>query len=138
MSFESALKLRQLPEKPWMVGAVLRLGVGVATSMVLLGTLAVLVMRYFETPQNSPAILFIGCVVVSFAAIVGAMIMLFRPWQVEERYLFNLIVLFAFIWGGILFIWLARRLIEGKIELENPVETMVITLVFFQGAALVL
>jgi membrane protease YdiL (CAAX protease family) len=138
MSFESALKLRQLPEKPWKLSAVLRLAVGVATSMVLLGTLAGLVIRYFETPQNSSAILFIGCVVISFAAVVGALIMLFRPWQVEERYLFNLIVLFAFIWGGILFIWLAGRLIEGKIELQSSVETMVIAVIFFQGTGLVL
>ena len=108
------------------------------TSVALLGGLAALMLRYFETPQKSSAILFIACVVASFAAVVGAMVMLFRPWQVEERYLFNLLVLLGCIYGGILFIWLAGRLTEGTIKTQNPVQAMVIAVVSFQGAALVL
>jgi membrane protease YdiL (CAAX protease family) len=138
MSFENALNLRQLPEKPWKVGAVVRFGVGVLTSMALLGGLAALVIRYFETPQNSSVILFIMCVVGAFAGVMWALVMLSRPWLVEERFLFNLIVLLGCIYGAILLIWLAGRLIEGKIELQNPVETMFIAVVFFQGTALVL
>jgi membrane protease YdiL (CAAX protease family) len=138
MPFASAWITSRLPEKPWKTGAVVRLGVGVLTSMALLGGLAALVLGYFQTPQSSSAILFVACVVATFAAVVGAIIMLSRPWAVEERYLFNLIVLLGCIYGGMLFLWLAGRLTTGTIATSNPIGNMLFPVITFQGAALVM
>jgi len=137
MSFATVLNPNQLPEKPWKTAAVARLAICVFISMLMLGGLAVMVARYFEVRQNSSPIVFVAFSAAAFVFIASAMVMLFRPWSNEQRYLFNLIVLLVCIYGGMLFIWLAGRLIHGKIELENQVETMLIAVITFQGAALV-
>jgi uncharacterized protein len=137
MSFLSGLKTSRLPEKPWRLGPVVRLVVGVIIS-IMMGAVAAMVIRYFETPQKSSAPAFLALAILALVLLLGAIVMLFRPWTVEERYLSRLIGLLSLIYGGILCIWLAGRLIEGKEDLQNPVIAMLIALLFFQGMALVL
>jgi membrane protease YdiL (CAAX protease family) len=137
MSFASALNTRQLPEKPWRLGAVARLLASVFVCM-LMGTTVAMIIRYFEAPQKFSVPLFIGVAAAVLGLLVVALIMLGRPWPLEENYLLKLVILLVCIYGGIFFPWLARRIITGKLDLQNPVLTMLLTLFFFQGAAVVL
>ncbi|HEY4416183.1 MAG TPA: CPBP family intramembrane glutamic endopeptidase [Verrucomicrobiae bacterium] len=137
MSFATVLTASRLPEKPWKTGAVVRLALCVLSSILMLGGLTAMVARYFETPQNSSPIVFVALAVAAFVFTVAAMVMFFRSWSDDERYLFNLLVLLVCIYGGMIFLWLAGRLIHGKIELENQVESMLIAVITFQGTALV-
>ncbi len=137
MSFATVLNTSRLPEKPWSTGAVMRLGVSVIIGMMM-GAVAGTVVSFFETPQNSSVILFLALAAAAFASYVGAIVMLARPWQTEERYLSKLIGLLTLVYAGILFTWLSGRLIHGNAELKNPISVLLLSLVFFQGLALVM
>jgi len=138
MSFVSVLSTGQLPEKPWQTGAVARFGASVAISMLMIGGMSAMVLRYFEIPGHSSPTMFLIFAITAFAFTLGALVILLRSWADEKRLLFNLIVLLVCINGGMLFAWLAGRYIPGKMDLQNPLETMVVAVVSFQGAALIL
>ncbi len=137
MSFASVLNTRHLPEKPWKLGAVVRLLISVIIC-IFLGAVVALVFRYFETPEKSSVSLFLGLAFGAIALLAGGLLLMARPWPLEENYLSKLIGLLTCIYGGILFTWLAGRLITGKIELRSPILGVVLMLFFFQGAAVVL
>jgi hypothetical protein len=50
----------------------------------------------------------------------------------------HLLGLSSCIYAGFLFMWLANRLIKGKMELDNPIVAMLIAVLMFQGAAIFL
>jgi membrane protease YdiL (CAAX protease family) len=131
------LNTSRLPEKPWNTGAVVRLALCVLCSILMLGGLTAMVARYFEIPHNSSPTVFVIFVVTALVFVVGALVMFFRSWADDKRYLSNLLVLLVCIYGGMIFLWLAGRLIPGKIELESQVESMLIAVITFQGTALV-
>jgi membrane protease YdiL (CAAX protease family) len=138
MPFVSAWNASQLPEKPWKAGAVVRLVVSVLVSAVMCGGLAMTVLRYFETPQESSLVYFIALAAITVALVAVAFMLLARPWLPEQDNLFKLIGLLTCIYGGVFLTWMAGRFITGKIELQNPVFMMLTTFVTFQGAAVVL
>ncbi|HWC59110.1 MAG TPA: CPBP family glutamic-type intramembrane protease [Verrucomicrobiae bacterium] len=137
MSFATLLNTSRLPEKPWTTGAVVRLGVCVIIGMMM-GAVAGTIVRYFETPQNSSVIAFLALAAAAFASYVGALVMLARPWPLEDRYLGKLIGLLTLIYAGILFTWLSSKLIKGDAEVKNPISVLLLSLAFFQGLALVM
>jgi uncharacterized protein len=138
MPFVSAWNTSGLSEKPWRTGAIVRLVVSVIVCAVMLGGLVAMVFRYFETPQKSSLIYFIVLVAIAVALVAVALLLLARPWDIEQDYLFKLLGLLLCIYGGIFLAWMAGRLIDGKIELQNPMFMMLTTFVTFQGAAIVL
>jgi membrane protease YdiL (CAAX protease family) len=138
MPFVSAWNTSQLPEKPWQAGAILRLVVSVLVSAVMFGGVVITVLRYFETPQKSSVVYFIALEAIALALVAVALMLLARPWQLEQNHLFKLLGLLLCIYGGIFLTWMAGRLIAGKIELQNPAFMMLTTFVTFQGAAVVL
>src|SRR3954468_52823 len=101
MPFASAWNMSQLPEKPWKAGAVVRLLVSVVVSAVMCGGIAVMLRRYFETPQKSSVVYFLALAVITLALVAVALILLARPWPLEEDYLFKLIGLLMCVYGGI-------------------------------------
>jgi len=130
------LSKSQLPEKPWKAGAIARL-IGSVIVCFLIGADVASVFRYFQTPQTSSGALFLALAGGAFALFVTAIVMLVRRWQ-PEKHLFNLLAALTTLYGGFLCMWLAQRLIAGKTDLENPIVTMLIAVLAFQGAALVL
>jgi hypothetical protein len=137
MSFESALHPIHLPEKPWKLGAVVRLTACVIVCMMMGGIVA-MVFRYFETPQTSSLIQFIAVAAGAFASYAAAVVLLCLPWPSEERYLMRLIWLLSCIYGGFFLTWVAAKYVPGKLELENPFITLLIAMFSFQAPAIVL
>src|SRR6185437_7565133 len=105
----------QLPEKPWRAGAIARL-FGSIVACFLIGATVATVFRYFETPQKSSVMLFLAISAGAFVVFLIAIVLLIRPWP-EEKNLFNLLAVLTCLYGGFLFMWLAGRLITGKIDL---------------------
>ena len=137
MPFASALNFNRLPEKSWKTGAVIRLVISVVICM-LMGAVATITFRYFETPQSSSMFLFLALVAAAFGSLAGGLFLLRRPWPLEENYLSRLIGLLSCIYGGLLFTWIAGRRITGALELQSPILGVLLMLLFFQGAAVVL
>lgn len=136
MSFVSMLKAGPLPEKPWKAGAVVRLAGGVLVSM-LIGAAVAMVFRYFAMPQKSSALLFLMYVAAAMIVFVVAIVLLIRPWPVED-FLPRLLGVLLSIYGGFLLMWLAGRLTTDKTDVDNPILMMLIAVLTFQGAALIL
>jgi membrane protease YdiL (CAAX protease family) len=105
---------------------------------IMIGATVATVVRYFEAPQTTPMSGFIAVVLTAFACFGAALVMLAEPWPNEERYLIRLIWLLGFVYGGMTFTWLAGRFIHDPADLKNPVITMLIAVLSFQGLALVL
>ena len=137
MSIATLLNPSGLAEKPWKGWAVARLGVCILIGMMM-GAVAGTVIQYFEAPQDSSVVEFVALSTVAAASYVGAIVLLARPWPLEEPYLTRLIVLVALIYVGMFFTWLSTKLIVGNADLKNPTAVMLLSLAFFQGIALVL
>jgi len=137
MSFFSAISTNRLPEKPWTMGAVARLIVSVFLGMVM-GAAAPFAIRFFQTQQQSSAIIFVTLGVCAFAALTGAMVILSLPWSLDDGFRWRLLGTVACIYGGYVFVLLAGRMITGGAELNSPVATIVFEAIFFQGVALIL
>jgi len=137
MSFANALKTSHLPEKPWQTGPVVRLVISVIIG-IMIGAILATVIRYFETPETSSLFEFLALAAGAFVSFVVAIVMLARSWPNDEMDVTKLILLIGFIYAGISLTWFASRLIKGNMELQNPVITMVIAVLSFQGLALVL
>jgi uncharacterized protein len=136
MSFVTALRTSQLPEKPWQTGDVWRL-VGCVIIGIMMGGLAAMAIHYFEIPETSSPAKFLALVIAAFVSYLAAIVMLSRPWP-EDPDVVRLIVLIALIQGGVFLTWGASKLIKGDMELKNPIITMVIAVLAFQGLALLL
>jgi len=137
MSFAGALRTSQLPEKPWQTGPVVRLVISVVIG-IMMGAVAATVVRYFETPETSSRVEFLALTAVALVSYVSAIVMLSRPWPNDEMDVTKLIVLISLIYVGISLTWWSGRLIKGNLELRNPIITMVIAVLSFQGLALFL
>lgn len=107
-------------------------------SMMMIGGMSAMILRFFELPDHASPTKFLTFAITALAFTLVAIVSLVRSWADERLYLFNLIVLLVCINGSFLFAWLAGRCIPGKIELQNPLQTMLVAVVSFQGAALVL
>ena len=105
---------------------------------MMMGGAAGLVVRYFETPENSSVVAFLALATAAVASYVGANVMLARPWPLEDLYEFKFLGLFALVFFGFLFTWISSKLIHGDAEPKNPIATMLLSFAFFQGISLVL
>lgn len=137
MSFVSALRASQLPEKPWRTGAVARFVMSVIVG-ILIGAVVTVVTRYFETPQTSPLSVFLAITATAFCSYIAVIVMLCLPWPEDDVDITKLILLIGLVYAGILLTWKAGRLIKGDIELKNPVLAMLIAVLAFQGITLLL
>jgi hypothetical protein len=104
---------------------------------VFAGASVSLVFSYFATDQKASLFAFLPFTIVAFAAFATAVFLLMRPWPVEN-YMPQLLGLSCCIYAGFLFMWLASRLLKGKVDLSNPVVAMLIAVLMFQGAAIFL
>lgn len=136
MSFTSMTRTGGLPEKPWKAGAVVRFVASIVLC-VMAGATVALVFSYFEKEQKSSLLVFLPLAIAAFAAFVGAVYLLMRPWPLEN-YMSRLLGLTICIYGGFLFMWLAGRQVTGKPELHNPIVSMLLAVLMFQGAAIAL
>jgi len=136
MSFASALRPGRLPEKPWQTSDVWRL-LGCVFIGMLMGGAVATTIRYFETTETSSPAKFLVIVIAAFACYSAAIVMLSRPWSAEPD-IAKLIVLIALLHGGVLLTSAAGKMIKGDVELKNPIITIVIAVLAFQGLALVL
>jgi membrane protease YdiL (CAAX protease family) len=136
MSFVSLMRTGRLPEKPWRVDAIVRLGASVVVCC-LLGGVITMAFLYFGASHKTSALLFIAPSAGAIGSFAGALAFLARPWPFEN-YLRQLIGLLICIYAGFLLMWLAGRQIADKTGAEDSIVTMLITVLTFQGAALVL
>lgn len=130
------LRTGRLSEKPWRVDAVGRLLASVFICFFIGATVAT-ILQYFESPPKSSAPLFIFYCAGAFGSYIAAIVFLLTPWK-QEKFLTKLISLLSCIYAGFMLNWLAQRQFESKSDLQNPVVTMLIAVVCFQGIAVVL
>jgi membrane protease YdiL (CAAX protease family) len=136
MSFLSVLKTGQLPEKPWPLGAVLRLVVSVLVC-ALIGAVVAADIGYFTASPQKSAGLFIAGSVGAFLCFAGALFVLRRPWPLE-KHLRNLTLLLTCIYGGFFTMWFIGKQAGDHADLQNSTLRILISAITFQGSALVL
>ena len=123
-------------EKPWRADAIVRLGASVVICC-LMGAVVAEVFRYFGAPPGRATVWFVALSIGAFGCFGGALLTLMRPWPFES-YMQKLLVLLCCVWAAFFLMWLAERLLPRQDEIENSTITVLITVLAFQGAALVL
>jgi membrane protease YdiL (CAAX protease family) len=136
MSFATLMHTRQLPERAWKLDAVVRLGASIIIC-ILVGAVIGTAFRYFASPQKTSEVLFLVPIVAALALFAVAIVVLARPWPLE-RYMLNLVILLACVYGGFLLMWWGEHFIKEKVDFQSSVARMIIGVLAFQGAALVL
>jgi membrane protease YdiL (CAAX protease family) len=136
MPFESLMGKGRLSEKPWKTDAVARLVVSVIISC-LAGAIVAMTVRYLGAPHRPSVPSFLAFSGGAFACLVGALVVLLRPWPFEN-FIYKLLILLLCVYGGFFLMWLADRMVVEKDEIENSMVNMLIGVLALQGAALVL
>jgi membrane protease YdiL (CAAX protease family) len=136
MSFVSMMRSGELPEKPWKTGAVVRF-LGSVLLCIFAGAAVGIVFNYFETDQKSSPYVFLPMTIGAFVAFIAAVVLLMRPWPLENP-MSRMLGLAVCVYGGFALMWFANRLITGKTDLQNPIAAMLVAVLMFQGAAIVL
>jgi membrane protease YdiL (CAAX protease family) len=135
MPFVGFFKSGQLSEKPWKADAVLRLIASVAVCMFIAGVIASLISSFNSPSKTHPGVFLAkGGSLVLF---IGAVIILGRPWPLEN-YIRKLIQFLLCVYGSFSLMWLVTWFQSDEIESINPTLRTLIAILGFQGAALVL
>jgi membrane protease YdiL (CAAX protease family) len=125
-----------LPEKPWKIEAILRLGASVVIC-IFLGTLIVAAIQYFEGPMRASPVRFWAPVAGALGTFSVALFLLRRPWSFENftrRYVSLVSCFFA---GLLLTGWALKQPAGAEEPVPSTLQT-VVALLGFQGAALLL
>lgn len=104
---------------------------------MFVGGLMVQVIRYFMEAHKVSPLPFFGACGVSALCFASALFVLTREWNVQKA-LSNLIALFLCIYAGFFLMWWAAHQLGKAPDLQNPTVQTIVTVLSFQGAAVVL
>lgn len=136
MSLTSILQPGNLSPKPWTGSAIIRLFAGVVVCMFLGGLSAQTIRFFTEAHKHSPMVLLVATG-ASAACFCGALFVLSREWKLE-KFFNNLIALLACVYAGFFLMWMAAHQLGNQPEIHNTTIETLVTVLSFQGAALVL
>jgi len=127
---------RMLPAKPWRTDAILRLGASVVIC-IFLGALIEPVVRCFRGVRPEHPLLFLLAASLGFGAFLAALLLLRRPWALENfiRYFGGTLVC---AYAGFFLSWCAARLLPETPEGQGATVRLLVAVLSLQGAALVL
>ena len=124
-----------LPVKPWRLEALIRLGLGVVIC-VFIGALALCLVRLFSATGGGRTWLSLAAIAGGVAALVVALLLSHRPWDIERSRV-RLLWFLACLYAGLTLLAVAQRLTHAG-AVKAGLWQMVIAALSFQGAALVL